>query len=679
MKHKALMIAAALATAGVSQAQQPLTPETLWQLGRVSAESLSPDGKDVVYGVTYYDLAENKSEKNLFRIPVSGGTAQQLTTSEGGESVVHIDSQSGAIIYLHKGQLWQLATNNTESKQLTDHATPLQNVRFSPDGKHILFTTAVPLEKMHSTDRHADLPKSDAYVYDALDYRHWDTWSDGTYNHVLYATYHNGELGTPFDIMANEPYHTPQQPFGGKEDVIWSADGQSILYVSKKSVGTAYAQTTNTDIYRYELATAKTTNLTEGMMGYDQAPAYSPDGQRLAWLSMAEDGYEADKNDIVVFDKKTTRRHNLTAAWDGTVNAYLWSNDGRTIWFTAAVKGTVQLFEIRLPNNLADATAEHIQQISDGQHDIAGIVGQAGGQLVVSLTDMNHAAELYRFDLTSHRLTKITSVNDNRYAGIAKSKVEARITKATDGKDLLSWIIYPPDFDPNKKYPTLLYCQGGPQGALSQSYSYRWNFQLIAAQGYIVVAPNRRGMPGYGVAWNEQISGDWGGQAINDYLSAIDDMAIEPYVDTNRLGAVGASYGGYSVFMLAGMHKNRFKTFIAHDGLFDMRSWYGTTEELFFANKDLGGPYWDERNQKTYTDFNPITHVTQWNTPIMIVQGGKDFRVGIEQGLEAFQAAQLRGIKSRLLYLPDENHWVLSVQNALVWQREFFRWLDETL
>ncbi len=679
MKHKALMIASALATVGVSQAQQPLTPEMLWQLGRVSAESVSPDGKDVIYGVTYYDLIENKSERNLFRIPVSGGTAQQLTTGEGGESVVHIDSQSEAIIYLHKGQLWRLTPGNNAPKQLTDHATPLQNVRISPDGKHILFTKAVTLKEMHSTDRHTDLPKSDAYVYDALNYRHWDTWADGTYHHVFYATYNDGELGLPIDIMADEPYHTPQQPFGGKEDVIWSPDGKSILYVSKKKHGTAYAQSTNTDIYRYELASGNTVNLTEGMMGYDRSPTYSPDGQRLAWLSMAEDGYESDKNDIIVFDKRTTRRHNLTGGWDGTVNSYLWAKDGRTIWFTAAVKGTIQLFEISLSNNLSGNSADNIRQISQGQHDITDIVGQAGNELVVSLTDMNHAAELYRFDLASHGLTKITSVNDERYAGIAKSKVEPRITKATDGKDLLSWIIYPPDFDPTKKYPTLLYCQGGPQGALSQFYSYRWNFQLIAAQGYIVVAPNRRGMPGYGVEWNEQISGDWGGQAIDDYLSAIDDMAKEPYVDTDRLGAIGASYGGYSVFMLAGVHEDRFKTFIAHDGLFDMRSWYGTTEELFFANKDLGGPYWDDKNSKTYTDFNPITHVDRWNTPIMIVQGGKDYRVGIEQGLEAFQAAQLRGIKSRLLYLPDENHWVLSAQNALVWQREFFRWLEETL
>ena len=673
------MVAAALATTGIVRSQQPLTPEKLWQLGRVSAESVTPDGKDVIYGVTYYDLTENKAEKNLFKIPVSGGTAQQLTTEEGSENVVHIDRASRNIIYLYKGQLWRLRPGDPEPKQLTDNTVPLQNVRFSPDGGHLLFTKAVSLKKMRGADRHPDLPKSEAYVYDALDYRHWDTWADGTYHHVFYATYSDGKIGTPIDILGDEPYHAPQRPFGGKEDAIWSPDGKSILYVSKKSAGTAYSQSTNSDIYRYELATSKTTNLTEGMMGYDRSPAHSPDGRRLAWLSMAEDGYEADKNDIIVFDDRTGQRYNLTEGWDGTVDAYLWSKDGRTIWFTAAVKGTVQLFKIGLPNKLGNTTAAHIQQISQGQHDIAGIVGQAGNQLIVSLTDMNHAAELYRFDLGNHQLVKITSVNDEQYAGIAKSKVEARITKATDGKDLLSWIIYPPDFDPAKKYPTLLYCQGGPQGALSQFYSYRWNFQLMAAQGYVVVAPNRRGMPGHGVEWNEQISGDWGGQAIKDYLSAIDDIAKEPYVDTERLGAVGASYGGYSVFMLAGVHENRFKTFIAHDGLFDMRSWYGTTEEIFFANKDLGGPYWDERNKKSYVDFNPISHIKQWDTPIMIVQGGKDYRVGIEQGLQAFQAAQLRGIKSRLLYLPNENHWVLGAQNAQVWQREFFRWLHETL
>lgn len=673
------MVITAMAAVSVSQAQNPLTPEQLWQLGRVSVEAVSSDGKYVIYGVTRYNLEENSSEKNLFRIPAAGGTAEQLTFEKGGESVVHVDKATDAILYLHKGQLSELHATGKEAKQLTTVEEPLQNVRISPDGKHILFTRAVPLKKMHSTDRYPDLPKSDAYVYDDLNYRHWDSWADGKFHHVFYASYNNGEIGEPADIMAGEPYHTPQQPFGGREDAIWSPDGTSILYVCKKKFGTAYAQSTNTDIYQYELASGRTTNLTEGMMGYDTSPSYSADGQRLAWLSMSEDGYEADKNDIVVFDKRTAQRYNLTKDWDGTVNSYHWSNDGKTIWFTAAVKGTIQLFEILLAYDLGSTTASDIRQISQGQHDITGIGGQTGDQLIVSLTDMNRAAELYRFDLNTKQLAKITSVNDDLYAGIAKSKVTARVTKATDGKDLLSWVIYPPDFDPQKKYPTLLYCQGGPQGALSQFYSYRWNFQLIAAQGYIVIAPNRRGMPGYGVEWNEQISGDWGGQAIRDYLSAIDDLANEPYVDSNRLGAVGASYGGYSVFMLAGMHNNRFKTFIAHDGLFDMRSWYGTTEELFFANKDLGGPYWEEKNKKTYTEFNPIEHIDRWNTPIFIVQGGKDYRVGIEQGLEAFQAAQLKGIKSRLLYLPDENHWVLSAQNAIVWQREFFKWLNETL
>ena len=673
------MAVIAMATTSIAQTPKPLTPELLWQLGRVSAETISPDGAHIIYGLTHYNLEENNSEKNLFRIPITGGAAEQLTFEKGGESVVYVDSITEDIIYLHKGHLWQLPANGQEAQQLTDEEEPLQSVRFSPDGKHILFTQAISIKKMHSADRYTDLPKSDAYVYDELNYRHWDAWADGKFHHVFYATYDNGKIGEPIDIMAGEPYHTPQQPFGGKEDAIWSPDGKSILYVCKKKFGTAYAQSTNTDIYKYELASGNTTNLTAGMMGYDKSPAYSADGQRLAWLSMAEDGYEADKNDIVVFDKRTSQRYNLTKDWDGTVESYQWSKDGNSIWFTAAVKGTIQLFEIALARDLSGTTASNIRQISQGQHDIVAIVGQTGDQLIVSLTDMNRAAELYRFDLTTQTLAKITSVNDELYAGISKSKVAPRLTKATDGKDLFSWIIYPPDFDPNKKYPTLLYCQGGPQGALSQFYSFRWNFQLIAAQGYIVVAPNRRGMPGYGVEWNEQISGDWGGQAINDYLSAIDDIAKESYVDHDRLAAVGASYGGYSVFMLAGIHDNRFKTFIAHDGLFDMRSWYGTTEELFFANKDLGGPYWEEKNSKTYTAFNPIEYIKQWNTPILIIQGGKDYRVGIEQGLEAFQAAQLKGIKSRLLYLPDENHWVLGAQNAIVWQREFFKWLEETL
>lgn len=674
-----IMTLSAVALAGSAIAQQPMTPEQLWNLGRLSVETLSPDRQQIIYGVSQFDLEANKSQRNLFTVPVLGGAATPLPLADGGGQIVHIDPNTQAITFLKSGKLWQQAANSSEAKQLTPDDLSLQNVRISPDGKHILYTQAVPIKKNHSTDRYPDLPESNAYVYDQLHYRHWDTWTDGKFHHVFYAPFNDGQIGESIDIMEGEPYHTPQQPFGGKEDIIWSPDSKRILYVSKKKYGTEYALSTNTDIYQYDLETGETTNLTSGMMGYDTNPTYSPDGQRLAWLSMKEDGYEADKNDIIVFDRRTRQRHNLTKDWDGTVNGFMWAENNRTIWFTAAVRGTIQVFELSLNANLQAQRSTAIRQISNGEHDITSIVGQVGNSLIVTLTTLNRAAELYRFDTQSGALNQISRVNDEKYSQIASSKVEPRITKASDGKDLFSWIVYPPDFDPNKKYPTLLYCQGGPQSALTQFYSFRWNLQLIAAQGYIVVAPNRRGMPGHGVAWNEQISGDWGGQPIRDYLSAIDDMAREPYVDADRLGAIGASFGGYSVFLLAGVHENRFKTFISHNGLFDMTSWYGTTEELFFANKDLGGPYWDDKNKRTYTDYNPIKHVDKWDTPIMVIQGGRDYRVSIEQGLEAFQVAQLKGIKSRLLYLPDENHWVLNAHNAIVWQREFFNWLKETL
>jgi dipeptidyl aminopeptidase/acylaminoacyl peptidase len=483
----------------------------------------------------------------------------------------------------------------------------------------------------------------------------------------------NGKPGEGKDIMSGLPYDAPQKPFGADEDFIWSPDSKSVIYVTKPLQGKDYAQSTNTDIFQYDLATGKTTNLSEKMMGYDVQPAFSPKGQ-LAWLSMKRDGFEADKQDIVLRDNGSIR--NLTKSWDGSVDAFKWSNDGSRIFFIAPVDGTHQLFEVTLASNPV------IKQLTRGDFDVSGMVGQTGNKMVVSRTDMNHAAELYIADLGSGALQQLTHVNDGMYKNIAMSKVERRYVTTTDNKKMLVWVIYPPNFDPSKKYPTLLYCQGGPQSPLTQSYSFRWNFQLMAANGYIVVAPNRRGMYGHGQEWNEQISKDWGGQVMKDYLSAIDDVSKEKYVDKNRLGCVGASYGGYSVYYLAGIHNNRFKTFIAHDGVFDLRSMSGTTEELWFTNWDIGGYYWDKENkaaQKSFTQFNPSDLVAKWNTPILIIQGGRDYRVPVEQGLQAFQAAQLRGIKSKLLYFPEENHWVLKPQNALVWQREFYKWLRETL
>jgi dipeptidyl aminopeptidase/acylaminoacyl peptidase len=393
---------------------------------------------------------------------------------------------------------------------------------------------------------------------------------------------------------------------------------------------------------------------------------------------MKRDGYEADKNDIIVDFKGI--KMNLTANWDGSVDQFMWSPDGKNVYFVAAVDGTKQLFVVNFPGMTRIAVT--VRQITKGDFDVSDIIGFSGDQVLVTRTDMNHAAEIFSYNLKKNTWKQLSNVNTATYNTLALSKTERRYVTTTDGKKMLVWVILPPNFDATKKYPTLLYCQGGPQSPLTQSYSFRWNFSLMAAQGYVVVAPNRRGMYGHGQEWNEKISGDWGGQVMDDYLSAIDDVAKESYVDKSRLGCVGASYGGYSVFYLAGIHNNRFKTFIAHDGVFNTQSMFGTTEEVFFNNWDFGGAYWEKDNkvaQKSYTTFNPITLVDKWNTPILIIQGGIDFRVPIGQSQEAFQAAQLRGIKSRFLYFPEENHWVLKPQNAQVWQKEFYKWLKETL
>jgi dipeptidyl aminopeptidase/acylaminoacyl peptidase len=614
-----------------------MTPELLWKLGRVSAVGITKDNSGVVYAVSTPDVDQNKSSRKLYYLSLSGGTPRQIADSES------------------------LVVND----------------RISPDGKYMLSAEDVKLKNVFGKDFYSDLPKSNVQIYDQLAYRHWDEWEDGAFSHVFVHPIVNSKAGDGKDIMPNQMFDCPQKPFGGDEDFIWSPDSKSVIYVTKPLNGTKYALSTNTDIFQFDLATGTTTNLSKGMMGYDVNPSFSSQGM-LAWLSMAREGYEADKQDIIV--KTPAGIMNLTKNWDETVGGFKWSLDGKKIYFNAPIDGTVQLFEVNDPG--LTKMLPVVRQITKGDFDVSGIVGQIGNTMVVTRTDMNHAPELYTVDLSTGNMKQLTHVNDDVYKTVNLSKVERRYVTTTDNKKMLVWVIYPPNFDVNKKYPTLLYCQGGPQSPLTQSYSFRWNFQLMAGGGYIVVAPNRRGMYGHGRAWNEQISKDWGGQVMKDYLSAIDDVSKEKYVDKNRLGCVGASYGGYSVYYLAGIHNNRFKTFIAHDGVFDLKSMSGTTEELWFSNWENGGYYWEKNNkvaQKTFEQFNPINFVDKWNTPILIVQGGKDYRVPIEQGLQAFQAAQLRGIKSKLLYFPDENHWVLKPQNALVWQREFYKWLKETL
>jgi len=620
--------------AGFLYAQKIMTPELLWQVKKVSPIGVSVDGKELFYKVSTPNVEENNFDSKYYKMPVTGGNFTEIPKDEAKVS----------------------------------------DKNLSPGGQYLLMNKPVQVKDVAGKDIYDDLPKSEAYVYTSLDYRHWDTWNDGTYNHVFYK---DVKTGTETDITPLQPYYTPQAPFGGDEDYIWGPKGENIYYVSKKLAGTDYAVSTNTDIYKFDLASKQTENITEENKGYDTHPAFSKEGT-LAWLQMVTDGYEADKNDIVVLQGGV--KQNLTSQWDGTVNGFIWGSNSKDLYFTAAIDGTKQIFKVDYPGKTKKMPV--VQQLSKGQFDVTGIVAENNGQLIVTRTDMNHASEIFSFDLKSKNFKQLTQVNTEFYAKLDLPKVEKRMVTTKDNKQMLVWVILPPNFDKNKKYPTLLYAQGGPQSPLSQFYSTRWNFQLMASEGYIIVAPNRRGMPGHGVEWNEAISGDWGGGAMQDYLDAIDDVAKEPYVDNNRLGAIGASYGGYSVFWLAGNHDGRFKTFIAHDGVFDTRSMYGTTEELFFVNHDMGGAYWEKDNataQKSYNEFNPINYVDKWDTPIMIVQGGKDYRVPIEQGLGAFQAAQLQGIKSKLLYLPKENHWVLQPQNALVWQREFFNWLKETL
>ena len=632
---KIILIVSCFMGLTAATAQQVLTPEMLWKLGRVSPLGITKDGKSILFKVSTPSVEENKSNSKTYSIPINGGVATEIT----------------------------------ETKEL------LIDKNLSPDGKYILSHKEVKIEKINGKDIYPELDKSDVQVYNALDYRHWDTWNEGNHNHVGFAEVNKED--SFFDIMKDESFDSPQKPFGGDEDYVWSKDGKSIIYVSKKKSGTAYATSTNTDLYEYNLESKTTKNLTESNLGYDTHPTISPNGD-LSWLQMKRDGFEADKNDIIVRFKGIDI--NLTSGWDGTVDSFKWSEDGKKIYFIAPVDGTVQLFEVNFPGLTRIAIT--VRQITTGDFDVTDIVGFSGDKVILGRTDMNHAKELFSYDFKKKTWLQLTKVNDETYSKLALPKFEKRYVTTTDGKKMLVWVILPPNFDKTKKYPTLLYCQGGPQGALSQFYSFRWNFSLMASQGYVVVAPNRRGMPGHGVEWNEQISKDWGGQVMDDYLSAIDDVAKESYVDKSRLGAVGASYGGYSVFYLAGMHNKRFKTFISHCGVFNLESMYGTTEEVFFTNWDIGGAYWETNNsaaQKSYNQFNPVKMVNKWDTPILIIQGGKDYRVPIGQGQEAFQAAQLQGIKSRFILFPDENHWVLKPQNAIVWQREFFGWLKETL
>lgn len=672
-----LLLSLSIFLASFLVAQETLTPENLWKLKRVSGESISPDGAKMFYNVRSYELEADKGSTTVYMMNVDGYDRKRIVRESifdvqwrpDGKKIGYLSSQSGSV------QLWEMNPDGSEDRQVTDFAFDISNWHYAPDMKHISFTMEVQVEQTLA-QKHSDLPLATGKSYDNLMFRHWTQWHDHAYSHVCIADYTDGAAGkTHIDIMEGEAFDAPLPPFGGGEQIAWAPDGKSLVYVSKKKPGTEWATSTNSDIYQYDLTTKATKNLSPDNAGYDNDPSYSPDGSKLAWLSMRKDGFEADKNIIHILDLKTGKHVYTTESVDQTFGHAVWNSTGDKIYSLSPVDATYQIYEVSLNK---DNTMKSIRAVTSGIHNINS-VAIAGKKLIGSKSTMSMPNELFVWDIKTGKEAPLTTENKGMLDEMKMGKVEKRMIATTDGKEMLTWVIYPPDFDSSKKYPTLLYCQGGPQSAVSQFFSYRWNFQLMAANGYIIVAPNRHGLPSFGQKWNDDISKDWGGQAMKDYLSAIDEVAKEPFVDNDNLGAVGASYGGYSVYYLAGIHEGRFKTFISHCGLYNLESWYASTEELFFANWDIGGPYWEQPTPKSYNLFSPHKLVQNWDTPILVIHNELDFRVPLNQGLEAFTAAQLKGIPSKLLYYPDEGHWVLKPQNGVMWHREFYGWLDEWL
>ena len=652
-----------------------MTPEALWAFGRIGGVSVSPDAKKLVYTVGYYSVPQDKGNREVFVMNADGSENTQITKtpfSEGntvwfknGTKIAFLSSESGS------SQVWEMNPDGTGRKQLSNYDGNIEGFAFSPDEKKILFISQV--KTVPSTkDKYPDLYKTTGLVITDLMYKHWDEWVT-TAPHPFVADFDGEKISNPVDIMEGEPYESPMKPFGGIEQLAWNTTSDKVAYTSRKKVGKEYSLSTNSDIYEYDLKTKETRNLSEGIMGYDINPQYSPDGKSIAWQSMEHDGYESDQNRLMVMDLESGKKTFVSKDFDSNVDAFCWSNDSKTIYFTGVWHAKTQIYA-------ADVVNCTVKQITEGQHDYSGVSLLGNDKLLALRHSMSAADEIFTVSLDGEQ-TQISFENKHIYDKLEMGKVEERWITTTDGKKMLTWVIYPPHFDASKKYPAVLFCQGGPQSPVSQFWSYRWNFQIMAAHDYIVIAPNRRGLPGFGKEWNEAISGDYGGQCMKDYLTAVDEISKEPFIDKDRLGCVGASFGGFSVYWLAGHHDKRFKAFIAHDGIFNMEMQYLETEEMWFANWDMGGAYWDKSNataQRTFAN-SPHRFVDKWDTPILCIHGEKDYRILANQGMAAFNAAVLRGVPAELLIYPDENHWVLKPQNSILWQRTFFEWLDKWL
>ena len=656
--------------------------DALEALGRVSEPRVSPDGKRVLFGVSYESVPQNKSNRDLYVMNIDGTGVTRITkTAQSENSAVWIDNGTRiAFVYAEKGsspQLWVMNADGTERHAATNIEGGIEGFLFSPDQSKVVLIRTVKYNRT-AADIYPHLPKPTGRATDDLMYKHWDTWVTEI-PHPFIGAFDGQTITDLKDIMEGEPYEAPMRPFGGVESFAWSPDSKILVYTSRKKTGMEYALSTNSDLYAYNLTTGTTTNLTEGMMGYDTNPAFSPDGRYMAWLSMERDGYEADKNRLFIRDNATGQKTDLTSDWDYTIEEFVWNPNGKNIWFIAYHQGVAPIFNM-------EVATHKVTTVAEGLYDYTTLAPVDNKTIVTMRHSMLRPNEIYRIGPKTKKGVKedvaLTDINGDIFAQLTMPTIEAKKVPTTDGKEMLTWVIYPPKFDASHKYPAILYCQGGPQSAVSQFWSYRWNFALMASNGYIMIAPNRRGVPGFGTEWEEQISKDYPGQNMRDYLSAVDYMkANEPAIDPARIGATGASYGGFSVYWLAGNHDKRFAALLAHAGIFNSEAQYLETEEMWFANWDMGGAFWDKDNavaQRTFAT-SPHRFVDRWDTPIMISHGEKDYRILASQGMAAFNAAKMRGIPAEMVIFPDENHWILKPQNAVMWQRLFFRWFDRWL
>ena len=677
---KALKIDNALSQQEIDEGR--LTPEVMWKMRRGGSSSLSPDGQTLLYTVSEYSMEENRGITTIWVKDLASGEENRLTDytsnnfapewASDSQTIRFLSSRSGSV------QVWQMNASGANCRQITSLDKDVEGFGFTAAGDKMWYVQRVHAADRASKDVYKDMPHSKARIYDDLMVRHWDYWEMGEFMHIFVAEVTAQGVTQGRDIIGEDAaWDAPLAPYFDMEEIAWSNKGDRLAYTCKPLTGVNYAVSTDSDIFIYDVKSQKTTNICkteaqDAMPGYDKYPVWSPDDRHLAFRSQRRRGNESDKERLFVYDVETAQMADLTEDFDYNATNVRWA-DNEQIYFIAPIEATHQICRVPLING-------EVEVITRGDHDINSF-SMAQGKIVAEMCRISMATEFFDLNLETKELTQITAFNKGIYDHITMGKVEKRWVKTTDGKQMLTWVILPPDFDASKKYPVLLYCQGGPQSVVSQFWSYRWNFQLMAAQGYVVVAPNRRGLPSFGQEWLDQISGDYSGQNIQDYLSAIDDVAKEEWADETRMGCVGASYGGYSVYYLAGHHQKRFKAFIAHCGIFDFDSMYGSTEELWFVNNDYGGSYWDKHNPTAMRSYanSPHKAVDQWDTPILIVTGEYDYRIPYTQSLEAFTAAKLRGIPARLVSFEDEAHQVFKPQNSLVWNREFFGWLDQYL